>query len=159
MVKTVLRLMHERPTLSFVADQRGCPTFTADLAPLLRRLGAGERSTGVFHATNQGAVSWYEFVRDIVAAAGGDPSMVLPITTADLQPPRPGAAPGQQRARERRARCGRRAAAARLPRAARRAGRRAHRPDPQQLARTLVADDLDVVARDAFATKWSRVMR
>jgi dTDP-4-dehydrorhamnose reductase len=92
MVKTVLRFMHERPTLSFVADQHGCPTFTADLAPLLRRLGLGGY-TGVYHATNQGAVSWYEFVRDIVAAAGGDPEMVLPITTADLQPPRPAPRP------------------------------------------------------------------
>ena len=46
-----------------------CPTFTADLAPLVRRLAA-ERRAGVFHATNQGAVSWYEFVRDVVAAAG-----------------------------------------------------------------------------------------
>ena len=92
MVKTVLRFMHERPTLSFVADQRGCPTFTADLAPLLRRLGTGGYS-GIYHATNEGAVSWFEFVRDIVAAAGGDPQMVLPITTADLRPPRPAPRP------------------------------------------------------------------
>lgn len=92
MVRTVLRLMRERPTLSFVDDQRGCPTFTADLAPLVRRLGV-ERRSGVFHATNQGAVSWFEFVRDIVAAAGGDPATVLPITTADLRPPRPAPRP------------------------------------------------------------------
>lgn len=92
MVKTVLRFMFERPTLSFVADQRGCPTFTADLAPLLRRLGLGGFS-GVYHATNQGAVSWFEFVQDIVEAAGGDRAMVLPITTAELQPPRPAPRP------------------------------------------------------------------
>jgi dTDP-4-dehydrorhamnose reductase len=84
--------MHERPTLSFVADQRGCPTFTADLAPLLRRLGTGG-FTGVYHATNQGVVSWYEFVQHIVEAAGGDRAMVLPITTAELQPPRPAPRP------------------------------------------------------------------
>jgi dTDP-4-dehydrorhamnose reductase len=92
MVKTVLRLMRERPTLSFVADQRGCPTFTADLAPLLRTLGAGGYR-GVYHATNQGAVSWFEFVQDIVEVAGGDRAMVLPITTAELQPPRPARRP------------------------------------------------------------------
>jgi dTDP-4-dehydrorhamnose reductase len=92
MVKTVLRFMHERPTLSFVADQHGCPTFTADLAPLLRSLGVGG-FVGVYHATNQGAVSWFEFVQDIVDAAGGDRSMVLPITTAELQPPRPAPRP------------------------------------------------------------------
>lgn len=92
MVKTVLRVMGEHPVLRFVADQRGCPTFTADLAPLVRRL-ALERRSGVFHATNAGAVSWYEFVRDIVAAAGGDPAMVLPIATAELDPPRPAPRP------------------------------------------------------------------
>ncbi len=92
MVKTVLRLIGERDRLSFVDDQRGCPTFTSDLAPLVRRL-ADERRSGVFHVTNQGAVSWYEFVRDIVAAVGRDPAMVHPITTADLDPPRPAPRP------------------------------------------------------------------
>ena len=92
MVTTVLRLMGEHPVLRFVDDQRGCPTFTADLAPLVHRL-AVERRAGVFHATNQGAVSWFEFVRDIVDAAGGDPAMVEPISTADLQPPRPAPRP------------------------------------------------------------------
>ena len=37
MVKTILRLAAQQPVLRFVADQRGCPTFTEDLAPLLRR--------------------------------------------------------------------------------------------------------------------------
>lgn len=92
MVKTVLRLAAERTSLAFVDDQRGCPTFTADLAPIVRRLGAEQR-TGVFHVTNQGAVSWYEFVREIVATAGRDPGMVVPIATADLRPPRPAPRP------------------------------------------------------------------
>lgn len=92
MVATVLRLLGERDSLAFVDDQRGCPTFTADLAPLVRRL-ADERRPGIFHATNEGAVSWYEFVCDIVAAAGRDPSMVRPITTAELDPPRPAPRP------------------------------------------------------------------
>lgn len=92
MVKTVLRLIGEHDSLSFVDDQQGCPTFTSDLAPLVRRL-ADERRPGVFHATNQGAVSWYEFVRDIVEAAGGDPAIVHPISTSDLDPPRPAPRP------------------------------------------------------------------
>ena len=91
-VKTVLRLAAEHPSLKFVDDQRGCPTFTADLAPMVRRL-AVERRSGVHHVTNQGAVSWYEFVRDVVSAAGHDPDMVEPISTADLQPPRPAPRP------------------------------------------------------------------
>ena len=93
---TVLRLAPERDgqvgALAFVDDQRGHPTFTADLAPLLRRLALDRRS-GVMHATNQGAVSWYEFVGEVLAAAGHDREMVRPITTAELDPPRPAPRP------------------------------------------------------------------
>jgi dTDP-4-dehydrorhamnose reductase len=92
MVKTVLRLIRQSDALAFVDDQRGCPTFTADLAPIVHRL-AIERRSGLFHVTNQGAVTWYEFVRDVVVAAGSDASMVRPITTAELDPPRPAPRP------------------------------------------------------------------
>lgn len=92
MVKTILRLAAERPELAFVSDQIGHPTFCADLAPALRGLAADRRS-GVHHLTNAGAVSWYEFARDVVAAAGRDPEMVRAIATADLQPPRPAPRP------------------------------------------------------------------
>jgi dTDP-4-dehydrorhamnose reductase len=92
MVKTVLRLAAEHPVLSFVDDQRGHPSFTADLAPVVRRL-ALDRRAGVYHVTNQGAVSWYEFAGAVLAAAGEDPARVTPIATADLQPPRPAPRP------------------------------------------------------------------
>jgi dTDP-4-dehydrorhamnose reductase len=91
MVKTVLRLA-DRPELAFVDDQRGCPTFTADLAPAVRRLVA-MRVPGLFHITNQGAVSWYEFVRDVLEAAGRDPGKVRAIKTDELDPPRPAPRP------------------------------------------------------------------
>jgi len=91
MVKTVLGLM-DRPELAFVDDQHGCPSFTADLAPMIRRIGV-ERRAGIHHVTNQGSTTWYGFVRDIIAAAGGDPEVVRPIATADLDPPRPAARP------------------------------------------------------------------
>ena len=93
MVKLVLRLAADpEQALAFVDDQRGKPTFTADLAPALRRL-AVDRRAGIHHLTNQGAVSWYEFVREILAAAGHDPDRVRPITTAELDPPRPAPRP------------------------------------------------------------------
>lgn len=91
MVKTVLSLA-DRPELAFVDDQRGCPSFTADLAVAIRRLAAS-RLAGTFHVTNQGAVSWYDFVRDILELSGNDPTKVRPIKTADLDPPRPAPRP------------------------------------------------------------------
>ena len=92
MVKTVMRLADQHPELSFVDDQVGHPTFTADLAAMIRRL-ALERRSGIHHVTNQTATSWYGFARDVVAAMGKNPDMVRPIATADLQPPRPAPRP------------------------------------------------------------------
>lgn len=92
MVKTILRLAAENETLSFVNDQRGCPTFADDLAAMIAQLVV-ERRTGVFHVTNAGPVSWYEFAREVLAASGQDPDRVLPVATADLQPQRPAPRP------------------------------------------------------------------
>ena len=92
MVKTILRLAGEHDTLSFVDDQLGCPTFADDLAVMIAQLVV-ERRTGVFHVTNAGPVSWYEFAREVLLASGQDPDRVLPVSTADLQPPRPAPRP------------------------------------------------------------------
>jgi len=92
MVKTVLRMLATGTAMAFVTDQRGCPTFTADLSGPVRELAVRRRS-GVFHVTNQRPVSWYEFVREVVGAAGGDPDAVRPILAAELDPPRPAPRP------------------------------------------------------------------
>jgi dTDP-4-dehydrorhamnose reductase len=92
MVKTILRLAGERDELAFVDDQHGCPTFTEDLALMITGLGL-DRRPGVFHVTNQGPTTWYQFARDVVAAAGLARVNVRPIATADLIPPRPARRP------------------------------------------------------------------
>ena len=92
MVKTALRLAKGEGPLRFVDDQRGSPTFTADLAAALVTL-ALDRRPGLFHVTNQGATTWYGFVRAVLGAAGYDPGRVEPIATADLDPPRPAPRP------------------------------------------------------------------
>ncbi|MXW59769.1 MAG: dTDP-4-dehydrorhamnose reductase [Acidimicrobiia bacterium] len=86
-VATVLRLSAEGGPLRFVSDQRGSPSFTSDVAAVIERLCV-DRSPGLYHVTNQGDVSWYEFAREIMAAAGHDPDRVVPIKTAELDPPR-----------------------------------------------------------------------
>lgn len=92
MVKTVLRVAAERDELTFVADQYGHPTFAGDLASKLIELAVG-RVPGTHHVTNQGAVSWYEFVQAILEASGDRPDKVRPITTAEFEAARPADAP------------------------------------------------------------------
>ena len=86
MVRTVLRILGKHETLRFVDDQVGHPTFTSDLAPVVVRLTV-ERRSGLFHVTNQGAVSWFEFAQAVAVASGADPERVEPISTAELDPP------------------------------------------------------------------------
>jgi dTDP-4-dehydrorhamnose reductase len=92
MVKTIMRLADQHSELSFVDDQIGHPTFTSDLAPMVRRL-AVDRVSGIVHVTNQTPTSWYDFARLVVAAMGKSPDMVRPIKTAELTPPRPARRP------------------------------------------------------------------
>jgi len=92
MVKTVLRLASSGGTLRFVNDQRGSPTSAADLARRVVDLSLG-RHPGIFHVTNQGSTTWYEFARFVLRAAGMDPERVEPIATAELTPPRPAPRP------------------------------------------------------------------
>jgi dTDP-4-dehydrorhamnose reductase len=92
MVTTIMRLAGQNTELAFVTDQIGHPTFTADLAPMVRRL-AVDRRAGIHHVTNQTATSWYGFACDVVSAMGKNADMVRPITTAELQPPRPARRP------------------------------------------------------------------
>ena len=87
MVKTVIRVSDATPdgVLRFVDDQHGCPTFTADLARAIVRLGT-DRRPGTFHVTNQGETTWFGFVREVMTVLGHDPARVQPIATADLDP-------------------------------------------------------------------------
>ena len=92
MVKTILRAAENYPILTFVDDQIGKPTFTADLAETLLQL-AGRDDAGVMHVTNEGAVSWFEFCQDVLDFAGLGRDRVQSCATHELQPPRPAPRP------------------------------------------------------------------
>lgn len=92
MVKTILRLGATNPTLTFVDDQIGSPTFTSDAAPAIVALAVSNRA-GIWHLTNQGSTSWFGFARDVLSAAGQDPNRVIATTTELLQPARPAKRP------------------------------------------------------------------
>jgi dTDP-4-dehydrorhamnose reductase len=87
---TIMRLAAEREQLTVVADQIGCPTFTAHLAGGLLQLtsGAGDPPLGILHVAGSGQCSWYEFADQIVASAGIE-CEVMPVTTAEFPRPAP----------------------------------------------------------------------
>lgn len=70
-IKTMLRLGNERGEVSVVNDQVGSPTYTYDLAKLCVDMIQTDKY-GIYHATNQGYCSWYEFACEIFRQAGMD---------------------------------------------------------------------------------------
>ena len=92
MVKTILRLAATNPTLTFVDDQIGSPTFTSDAAPMIIEMATAGLA-GIWHVTNQGSTSWFGFARDVLTCAGLDADRVIATTTKLLQPARPAKRP------------------------------------------------------------------
>jgi dTDP-4-dehydrorhamnose reductase len=92
-LKTMLRLSGERDELRVVADQRGCPTATVDIArALLAAQSAlnGGSNGGTYHFAGTGVTTWYEFAREIVGTAtraGARPVPVVAIETTDYPTP------------------------------------------------------------------------
>jgi len=66
---TMLRLARERPSLSIVSDQTGCPTWARNLAGVTRRVISHPGPQGVFHYCDGDAVTWFEFAHAIFSAA------------------------------------------------------------------------------------------
>ncbi len=80
-VKTMLKLAETRNSLTVVDDQFGSPTYTYDLAKLLVDMIVTDKY-GIYHATNEGICSWYEFACEIFRAAGVEME-VKPVSTAE----------------------------------------------------------------------------
>jgi dTDP-4-dehydrorhamnose reductase len=78
-IETMLRLAKERDELRVVNDQVFSPTYTVDLARKIAQLMTTDYY-GIFHITNRGACSWYEFAREILRLASVE-TTVVPITS------------------------------------------------------------------------------
>jgi dTDP-4-dehydrorhamnose reductase len=87
--KTMLRLAASHETVSVVDDQRGQPTWTGDLAGQIVALLDADAPAGVYHGTNAGEASWYDFARAVFAAAGLDPDRVKPTDSSSFVRPAP----------------------------------------------------------------------
>lgn len=89
-VRTMLRLAMERSEIRVVADQIGTPTYAPDLAEVLVEMLYHKAGlvAGIYHYTNEGMASWYDFAVAAIRMADLDPNCrVLPCTTADYPTP------------------------------------------------------------------------
>lgn len=86
---TILKLAASRPALDVVNDQRGCPTYTVDLARALVQL-CRKDAKGIVHVTNAGPCTWFEFAGEIVRGAGLT-TEIRPVSSQQM--PRPAARP------------------------------------------------------------------
>lgn len=86
-VKTMLRLANTQPSIKVVCDQIGTPTFARDLAnAIVKVLQSHQWVPGIYHFTNEGAASWYDFAKAIFRIAGKHVK-VNPIPTEDYPTP------------------------------------------------------------------------
>jgi len=94
-VKTMIRLAEDRETLRVVCDQVGRPTWTGDLADALvsiaKRIQGGDSPYGIYHYSNEGFASWFDFAKAIVDEAGSGACLkckeVIPVSTAEYPTP------------------------------------------------------------------------
>lgn len=90
-VKTMLRLGREREQLKVVYDQIGSPTYAGDLADVILSVITKGIVAGIFHYSNEGVISWYDFTKAIHEMASITRCEVLPIRSAEYpaKAPRP----------------------------------------------------------------------
>lgn len=82
-VKTMLRLAGEKEELGVVSDQIGTPTYAGDLAAAIHAVIRSEEwKPGIYHFTNEGVASWYDFAKSIFEIAGKD-IRVKPLLTSE----------------------------------------------------------------------------
>jgi|SRR5271169_3855530 len=84
---TILKLAATRPLLDVVNDQRGCPTYSVDLARAIVQL-CRKSAKGIVQVTNAGDCSWFEFAREIVKGTGLS-TEVRPVSTQQMARPAP----------------------------------------------------------------------
>jgi dTDP-4-dehydrorhamnose reductase/4-ketoreductase len=91
-VRTMSELEASRDTLDVVDDQRGQPTWSADLAARIADLGplvGPGGAHGVYHATGSGEATWFDLAREVFRLIGADPDRVRPTTSEAFTRPAP----------------------------------------------------------------------
>lgn len=82
-VKTMIRLGKERPELGVIFDQIGTPTYAGDLTKVIMAVVEKGIMPGIYHFSNEGVISWYDFTKAIHRLAGITTCHVRPLHTAE----------------------------------------------------------------------------
>lgn len=85
-VRTMIKLGKEKNCVNVVNDQFGSPTYTEDLADIIYQALNKKIEYGIYHATNQGFTTWYDFTKDIFSYANIECS-VNPVTSEEFVTP------------------------------------------------------------------------
>jgi dTDP-4-dehydrorhamnose reductase len=85
----MIRLAGERDTVDAVADQRGQPTWSWDVARQVVALVDAGAPPGIYHATSAGETTWFGLTQRIFELLGTDPARVRPTTTDRFPRPAP----------------------------------------------------------------------
>lgn len=86
-VKTMIRLMTEKESISVVNDQSGSPTYAADLArAIMTIIERKEWNPGIYHFSNEGVITWFDFAKEIAALIDTN-CKVNPTTTENFPTP------------------------------------------------------------------------
>lgn len=87
--QTMLNLSAVKDSWNVVDDQRGQPTWSADLASQIVRLIDSDAPPGVYHGTNSGEATWFEFAQAVLSEAGLDPHRIAPTDSSNFVRPAP----------------------------------------------------------------------
>ncbi len=85
-VRTMLKLGSEKEEINVVSDQHGSPTYTEDLANIIYQAIEKKIPYGIYHATNQGYTTWYDFTKEIFKKANCN-CRVNPVTSEQFVRP------------------------------------------------------------------------
>ena len=85
-VKTMMRLMKERESINVVNDQYGCPTYAIDLANALLKMAMEPKSGGIYHFSNSGPITWFEFAKAIAEIINSN-CTVNPVPSSSFPTP------------------------------------------------------------------------
>jgi dTDP-4-dehydrorhamnose reductase len=87
--RAMLNLAAAKETWAVVDDQLGQPTWTADLAAQLVALVDADAPAGIYHGTNSGQATWYDFARAVLEESGLDPDRITPTDSSAFVRPAP----------------------------------------------------------------------